>query len=53
MARNCIIRQILGTPIRTSCARLNAYLLLLFCYQSDFMLSLSNTYQADVIVQSF
>ena len=40
--------QIVGIPMGTSCAPLVADLLL-FCYQRDFMLSLSENTQSDVI----
>ena len=40
--------QIVGIPIGTNCAPLVAYLIL-FCYERDFMTSLSNDNQADII----
>ena len=41
-------RQIVGIPIGTYCAHLVADLCL-FCYERDFMLSLSDNNQADVV----
>ena len=43
-----IHRQIVGIPIGTNCAPLIADLFL-FCYERDFMMSLSGDTQADVI----
>ena len=43
-----IYRQIVGIPMGTNCAPLVADLFL-FCYQRDFMLSLSDNTQADII----
>ena len=40
--------QIVGIPMGTSCAPLVADLFL-FCYERDFMLSLSDNNQADII----
>ena len=42
------IRQIVGIPMGTNCAPLVADLFL-FCYERDFMLSLSDNNQADII----
>ena len=41
-------RQVVGIPMGTNCAPLIADLLL-FCYERDFMMSLSDDKQADVI----
>ena len=41
-------RQIVGIPLGTNCAPLVAGLFL-FCYERDFMLSLSDDNQADII----
>ena len=41
-------RQIVGIPLGTNCAPLVAGLFL-FCYERDFMLSLSDNNQADII----
>ena len=41
-------RQIVGIPMGTNCAPLVADLFL-FCYERDFMLSLSDTNQTDII----
>ena len=41
-------RQIVGIPMATNCAPLIADLFL-FCYERDFMLSLSEDTQSDVI----
>ena len=41
-------RQIVGIPMGTNCAPLVADLVV-FCYKRDFMMSLSNDSQADVI----
>ena len=41
-------KQIVGIPMGSNCAPLVADLFL-FCYERDFMLSLSNNTQADVI----
>ena len=43
-----LYRQIVGIPISTNCAPLVADLFL-FCYERDFMLSLSDNNQADII----
>ena len=43
-----LYRQIVGIPMGTNCAPLVADLFL-FCYERDFMLSLSDNYQSDVI----
>ena len=43
-----LYRQIVGIPTGTNCALLGADLFL-FCYETDFMLSLSEDYQSDVI----
>ena len=43
-----LYRQIVGIPMGTNCAPLVAYLFL-FCYERDFVLSLSDKYQANVI----
>ena len=43
-----LYRQIVGIPMGTSCAPLVADLFL-FCYERDFMISLSNDNQADII----
>ena len=43
-----LYRQIVGTPMGTYCAPLVADLFL-FCYERDFMLSLSDNNQADII----
>ena len=43
-----LYRQIVGIPMGTNCAPLVADLLL-FCYERDFMLSLSDNNQADII----
>ena len=43
-----LYRQIVGIPMRTNCAPLVADLFL-FCYERDFMLSLSDNNQADII----
>ena len=43
-----LYRQIVGIPMGTNCAPLVADLFL-FCYERDFMLSLSEDYQSDVI----
>ena len=43
-----LYRQIVGMPMGTSCAPLVADLFL-FCYERDFMLSLSEDKQSDVI----
>ena len=44
-----LYRQIVGIPMGTNCAPLVADLFL-FCYERDFMLSLSDNNQADIIV---
>ena len=43
-----LYRQIVGFPMGTNCAPLVADLFL-FCYEIDFMLSLSDNNQADII----
>ena len=43
-----LCRQVVGIPMGTNCAPLVADLFL-FCYESDFMMSLSDDKQADVI----
>ena len=43
-----LYRQIVGIPMRTNCAPLVADLFL-FCYERDFMLSLSDNSQTDII----
>ena len=43
-----LYRQIVGIPMGTNCAPLVADLFL-FCYERDFMLSLSDNNQADII----
>ena len=43
-----LYRQIVGIPIGTNCASLVADLFL-FCYERDFMLSLSDNNQTDII----
>ena len=43
-----LYRQVVGIPIGTNCAPLVADLFL-FCYERDFMMSLSNDKQADII----
>ena len=43
-----LYRQIVGIPMSTNCAPLVADLFL-FCYERDFMLSLSEDTQSDVI----
>ena len=43
-----LYRQIVGIPIGTYCAPLVADLFL-FCYERDFMLSLSDNNQTDII----
>ena len=43
-----LYRQVVGIPMGTNCAPLVADLFL-FCYERDFMMSLSNDKQADVI----
>ena len=45
---NKLYRQIVGIPMGTNCAPLEADLFLL-CYERDFMTSLSNDNQADII----
>ena len=42
-----LCRQIVGIPMGTNCAPLEADLFL-FCYEKDFMLSLSEDNQSDV-----
>ena len=46
-----LYRQVVGIPIGTNCAPLVADLFL-FCYERDFMISLSNDKQA-VIIDAF
>ena len=43
-----LYRQIIGIPIGTNCAPLVADLFL-FCYEGDFILSLSDNNQTDII----
>ena len=43
-----LYRQIVGIPMGTNCAPLVAGFFV-FCYERDFMLSLSDTYQTDII----
>ena len=43
-----LYRQIVGIPMGTNCAPLVADLIL-FCYERDFMLSLSDNNQTDII----
>ena len=43
-----LYRQVVGIPMDTNCASLVAYLILC-CYERDFMMSLSDDKQADVI----
>ena len=43
-----LYRQIVGIPLGTNCAPLVADFVL-FCYERDFMLSLSDNDQADII----
>ena len=43
-----LYRQAVGMPMGTNCAPLNADLFL-FCYEMDFMMSLSDDKQADII----
>ena len=43
-----LYRQIVGIPMGTNCAPLVAYLFL-FCYERDFMLSLSDNNQTNII----
>ena len=45
---NTLYRQIVGIPMGTNCAPLVADLFL-FCYERDFMTSLSNDNQVDII----
>ena len=44
-----LYRQILGIPMGTNCAPFVADLFCLFCYERDFMLSLSEDNQSDGI----
>ena len=44
-----LYRQITGIPMRTNCAPLVADLFLFFCYERDFMKSLSRGNQANII----
>ena len=46
--RTKMYRQVVGIPMDTNCAPLVADLFL-FCYERDFMMSLSDDKQADVI----
>ena len=43
-----LYRQVIGIPMSTNCAPLVAHLFM-FCYERDFMMSLSDDKQADVI----
>ena len=43
-----LYRQIVGIPMGTNCVPLVADLIL-FCYEKDFMLSLSDNNQTDII----
>ena len=43
-----LYRQVVGIPIGTNCAPLDANLFL-FCYKRDYMMSLSDDKQADII----
>ena len=43
-----LYRHVVGIPLGTNCAPLVAHLFL-FCYERDFMMSLSDDTQADVI----
>ena len=43
-----LYRQVVGIPMGTNCALLVADLFL-FCYERDFMMSLSDDKQADII----
>ena len=43
-----LYRQVVGIPMGTNCAPLDANLFL-FCYERDFMMSLSDDKQADII----
>ena len=43
-----LYREIVGIPMGTNCAPLVAYLFL-YCYERDFMLSLSDNNQTDII----
>ena len=45
---NKLYRQIVGIPMGTNCAPLEADVFL-FCYKRDFMTTLSNDSQADII----
>ena len=44
-----LYRQTIGIPMGTNCAPLVADLFLFFCYERDFMKSLSRENQADII----
>ena len=44
-----LYRQIVSTPMGTNCAPLVADLFLFFCYERDFMTSLSDVKQAEII----
>ena len=44
-----LYRQIVGIPMGTNCAPPLIVDLFLFCYERDFMLSLSNNNQTDII----
>ena len=51
MCTNCapkLYRQVVGIAMGTNCAPLNADLFF-FCYESDFMMSLSDDKQANII----
>ena len=44
-----LYRKIVGIPMGTNCVPLVADLLFFFCYERDFMLSLSDNNQTDII----
>ena len=44
-----LYRQIVGIPMGTNCAPLVVADLFLFCYERDFILSMSDNYQTDII----
>ena len=46
--RTKLYRQVVGIPMGTNCAPLVADLFL-FCYERDFMMSLSDDNQADIV----
>ena len=48
MGLSTLYRQVVGIPIRTNCAPIIADVFL-FCYERDFMLSLSDDNQSDSI----